>query len=198
MIISDPRDWRCLETGDTLQQRAYGTLARNRVFEHLAEFDPAHVSTIGNGLAIETSDIDIICSYSDKQRFERVLQNAFARLRRFSLSTRTNRGIEAVVAQFEDDLMVEIYAEQTPTEQQFGYRHYMVIGKLLQLAGEPLRNAICDLKRAGLKTEPAVAQILGLDGDPYLALLALEDVSIAELAARVRSSANLRGGVDGL
>jgi hypothetical protein len=181
VIISDPRDWRCLETGDTLQQRAYSALARNRVFEHLAEFDPAHVSTIGNCLAIETSDIDIICSYSDRQHFERVVQNAFGELRGFSLSTRINRGAEAVVAQFVDDLPVEIYAETTPTEQQFGYRHYIVITKLLHLAGEPLRNAICELKRAGLKTEPAVAQILGLKGDPYLALIALEGLSLPAL-----------------
>jgi len=188
VIVSDPRDWQLLDRGDALQRRAYAVLHRHRVFEHLAEFDPAHVSTIGNGLAIETSDIDIICSCTDRQCFERVVRNVFGRLPGFSLSIRINRGVEAVVAQFEDELPVEIYAESTPTEQQFGYRHYMVIAKLLHFGGEPLRNAICELKRAGLKTEPAVAQRLSLAGDPYLALLALEGASNAELAEILRSS----------
>lgn len=181
MIVSDPRDWQLLDRGDALQRRAYAVLHRHRVFERLAEFDPAHVSTIGNGLALETSDIDIICSCADRQHFERVVRNVFGRLPGFSLSIRISRGVEAVVVQFEDDLPVEIYAESTPTEQQFGYRHYIIITKLLHLAGEPLRNAICELKRAGLKTEPAVAQILGLKGDPYLALIALEGLSLPAL-----------------
>lgn len=181
MFVSDPRDWQLLDRGDALQRRAYAVLHRHRVFEHLAEFDPAHVSTIANGLAIDTSDIDIICSYADRQYFERVVCDVFGTLPGFSLSIRVNRGVEAVLAQFEDDLQVEIYAESTPTEQQFGYRHYMVIAKLLHFGGEPLRNAIRELKRAGVKTEPAVAQLLGLKGDPYLALIALEGLSLPAL-----------------
>ena len=61
-----------------------------------------------------------------------------------------------------------------PVSQQRAYRHMVVEARLLELGGEPLQSAIIALKRSGLKTEPAFARCLGIHGDPYLALLALE------------------------
>lgn len=45
---------------------------------------------------------------------------------------------------------------------------------LLKTYGDPFRERIIQLKKQGIKTEPAFAQLLGLKGDPYLALLDLE------------------------
>jgi hypothetical protein len=44
---------------------------------------------------------------------------------------------------------------------------------LLTEKGEHFRQEIIKLKRQGLKTEPAFAKLLGLDGDPYKAILKL-------------------------
>lgn len=188
MIIVNPRDWRALSHGDELQQRAFEVLKSNAVFERLAEFDPAHVSTIGNGLAIDTSDIDIVCSYASGEYFERVVRDAFGSCMDFSVSRVTVRGIEAVVANFRDTLEVEIYASATPTEQQLGYRHYLITVRLLMLAGEALATAVRERKLRGFKTEPALAAILGLEGDPYTALLELEQLSDRQVMALLRGA----------
>lgn len=187
MIIGDPRDWRALAHGDALQQQAFTVLERYAVFARLSEFDPAHVSTIGNGLATETSDIDVVCSFRNKEHFETVVRGAFSSAPGFSLRTFVVRGEASIVASFRDALEVEIYASETPTDQQLGYRHYVVTSKLLVLVGEELVHAVKARKRRGEKTEPALAEILGLDGDPYLALLDLEQLSesaMCELARR--------------
>ncbi|MNY83296.1 hypothetical protein D3C86_2259750 [compost metagenome] len=44
---------------------------------------------------------------------------------------------------------------------------------LLSIHGEQFRQHIIELKKQGLKTEPAFAQALGIKGDPYLELLKL-------------------------
>jgi ribosomal protein S18 acetylase RimI-like enzyme len=62
----------------------------------------------------------------------------------------------------------------------------MVIeGQLLVLGGQALRARVHELKRGGMKTEPAFAHALGLTGDPYAALLALETWSPARLRSLV-------------
>jgi ribosomal protein S18 acetylase RimI-like enzyme len=104
------------------------------------------------------------------------------------------RGIErsaaaggpAVVAAFElAGLAVEIFGQALPVTAQRGFRHMVIEGQLLAIGGAALAARIRDLKRAGTRTEPAFAQLLGLDGDPYEALLALEAWPPDRLRGRV-------------
>ena len=50
----------------------------------------------------------------------------------------------------------------------------LVEARLLELGGERLRREVLRFKLAGAKTEPAFAQILGLEGDAFQALLEME------------------------
>ena len=58
---------------------------------------------------------------------------------------------------------------------------------MLRFGGQQLREEIRALKRQGVKTEPAVAQLLGLPGDPYQAVLDLASLSDPEVANRVHT-----------
>ena len=153
----------------------------------LAAFDPHVAGTPPLGIATPTSDIDILCACDDDgSAFTDAVVAAFAAAPGFTIAQwRTGR--RAIVARFHCCAWeIEIFAEATPVGQQAGWRHFLVERRLLQLAGEPLREAIVAAKRSGRKTEPAFAAALQLAGDPYEALLGLEAQGDAELSERLR------------
>lgn len=69
--------------------------------------------------------------------------------------------------------LVEFFIHTTAIREQRAFRHLVVEYILLQRHGSVFQEEIRSLKASGLKTEPAFAEALGLDGDPYLALLDL-------------------------
>ena len=72
--------------------------------------------------------------------------------------------------------MVSDPAISTQLEQQFGFRHHVVMARLINLVGDIFREKVRDLKLAGKKSEPAIADILGLNGDPYESVAELNDL----------------------
>jgi hypothetical protein len=119
------------------------------------------------------SDIDVLCFAPDARAFTDTVWRNFASAPAFTAKqlTRTPR---PVVASFEvAGWRIELYGEAIPVEQQRCWRHFAVERRLLALAGEGLRLPVLALRHLGLKTEPAFAAVLGLSGDPYLALLEL-------------------------
>lgn len=82
------------------------------------------------------------------------------------------------------DWDIELFCQSIPTNEQWGVRHFQVEQRLLKF-NPKLRSVVQQLKRDGLKTEPAFAAALGLPGDPYESLLELEALSDDELAARI-------------
>lgn len=82
---------------------------------------------------------------------------------------------------------VEVFCQPVPVHRQHAFRHMVVEGRLLCLS-DALRPRVMELRRAGLKTEPAFARALGLAGDPHAAVLALEVYSNAELEALLRNA----------
>ena len=81
---------------------------------------------------------------------------------------------------------IELYGEAIPVEQQRAWRHFTVERRLHSLAGEGLTAAILALRQQGMKTEPAFAVALKLQGVPYLALLDLNEQDDATLVAVLR------------
>ncbi len=149
----------------------------------LAKFTPAVIGTPPIGLAIETSDIDIACSSHDLQGFAKVATKEFGQMDDFSIRSISHLDAPATIASFVAfDWKIELFCQTIPVSRQWGYRHFVLEERLLSL--EPrLKDEIIRLKRGGLKTEPAFAQALSLTGDPYEALLKLEDMPEQELLA---------------
>jgi hypothetical protein len=165
--------------------RAQDAIGTSNILEHLKAYDPTVVSTIFVGFDIDASDIDIICTYhhdafNDATQLAALLQSAYGAYGQFSCKIMKDH----LLCQFyHQDFLFEIYGSALPVSEQNGFRHFQVMKRLSKLGdGETFQERMRENKRAGLNTEPSIASLFGLDGDPYEAVLLLEDCADEELA----------------
>lgn len=184
-MIRNWRDISYLEHGTARQREAFDCLHVLGVLNVLREFDPIVVSAVCLDIDTPTSDIDIICEVHDSSVFEAVLRKHFAALRGFTLRCCESVGAALVCQFLTKSFEMEIFGQAVPTEQQNAYRHLVQINRVLVVGGDVVRQALRTLKLGGMKTEPALTQLLNLEGDPYQAVLALEGVDDVEIQARV-------------
>ncbi|MEC4113381.1 DUF4269 domain-containing protein [Myroides pelagicus] len=166
------RDLSYLQTGTAVQQEIYQLLDTHQVMQILAIHDPVLIGTYPIDIAIASSDLDICCTYQDKVSFISLVNRYFGHYPGYQVREKQACGEAAVVVGFFiGTYEVELFAQSIPVESQNGYRHMLVEHQLLVQQGEAFKQAIIALKEAGLKTEPAFAKLLNLQGDPYEALL---------------------------
>ncbi len=164
-----------LQHGSEKQRRVWQVLTSNGIFEKLAPFDPLLAGTIPIEIDTPDSDLDIICDCPDTEAFEAVLRSLFGSEQHFQLHSKVIGGRSSVVCSFEKEgFVIEIFGQNQPSRQQNAYRHLLIEARLLEERGPEFRRQIIELKQQGFKTEPAFARLLGLEGDPYEALLGLE------------------------
>ncbi len=183
----DFRDIAYLRDANARQRAAYEALRTLRVIERLANYGPVLAGTVPLGIDVAGSDLDILCEVHDFARFEADLVAGFGRCDGFRVTApRRRMGGVSMTASFDHGgFIIEMFGQPLPAERQSAYRHMVVEARLLALGGAALRRRIVALKRSGVKTEPAFAQCLGLDGDPYIALLDLEALDDSRLAALI-------------
>lgn len=175
LLTMDFKNIEYLRNGNHRQQQAYFTLSENSILSQLKHYDPILVGTIPINIAIETSDLDIICCFEDKQEFKNSITDSFSNEKNFKIREYQNLDTSAIVSNFYvGDFEIELFGQQIPTTNQMAYRHLIVEHKLLLQHGEIFRQLIIELKKQGCKTEPAFAIALGLKGDPYMELLKFE------------------------
>jgi hypothetical protein len=161
-----------LKEGTPRQQQAWEVLTTHLVLDILQNFDPILTGTIPLDIDIESSDLDIVCHWQDAELFTRTLRQHWGHLPDFQLHAFNKKGYDTILAQFSlPGFALEIFGQNRPGHQQEAYRHMVREYAILQKRGPAFKAQIRELKRNGLKTEPAFAQLLGLTGDPYMALL---------------------------
>lgn len=170
----DFEDINYLKTGNQKQQQAYQTLTQHAVLEKLVAFHPILTGTIPINIDIPSSDLDIICYWTNKEVFIIEIQKHFALETDFQLRETTINSQATVVANFRlDGFEIEIFGQNIPSKQQNAFRHLLIEQQVLAEKGEEFKQEIIRLKLQGYKTEPAFALLLKLEGDPYLSLLTL-------------------------
>jgi hypothetical protein len=175
-----------LASGTDRQRAALDCIKRNNFFHHIAEFRGVLASTIALGIDTPKSDLDFLCEAQDLNYFADKIQRHFSTHRDFR-SVATPSPLQSRCYSFLcDDFEIEIFGSTTHLEQQFGFRHHVVMARLINLGGDIFREKLRDLKLAGKKSEPAIADILGLIGDPYESVAELNDLSDGELVRLMR------------
>lgn len=159
-----------LKIGNVKQKRAYEVLTKYKIFQILNYYSPILAGTIPIEIDVEGSDLDIICKVEDKIKFEKFLIEKFKDFD-FKIKKSNINNEESLVCNFElEEFPIEIFAQNKPTIEQNAYRHMIAEYKILQEKGEGFKEKIIDLKKKGIKTEPAFGMLLGLE-NPYEDLL---------------------------
>jgi len=181
-----------LKHGNIKQQNAYKVLKNLDIFNVLKKFDPILVGTIPINIDIENSDLDIACEVQDFEEFQKLVEDRYSMHHKFHINNNsTDNEVILTVNFYVEDIEIEIYAQSLNSCKQNGYRHMVVEDRILRLGGERTREEIVILKKSGLKTEPAFARYLGIDGNPYDELLKLEEYSdkkIRDMLDNIRNS----------
>lgn len=173
-----------LLAGTARQQQAYAALHSLNLPTALLDFDPVLAGTIPLNIDVPGSDLDIICEVpaAATPQFQQRLREHYGMLPAFKLNESIINGTASIVCSFRHpDFELEIFGQARPVRLQNGYRHLVAEARVLAAGGPGWQQAVRRLKVQGLKTEPAFAQLLGLPGDPYAALLELEALSDSEL-----------------
>ncbi len=171
-LFPPPASWpkmaRFLQQGTPTQQAAARVLQELKIFQVLAPFCPRLAGTIPIDVDLPGSDLDIICQAQDLYELAARVATHFGPMPGFRLRHKTREGQPILVAEFEyEGFPIQIYGSQTPVDHQRAWVHMVAEAYLLDQAGPEARAAVRKLKAAGLKTEPAFAQVFRLPGDPY-------------------------------
>jgi len=173
--LPDFRRLDYLAQGSDDQRRAHALLIRHDLLHRLTPLDVGLAGTVPLDIQVPGSDLDLLVEAPDPAALIPRLDGLFGQMPDYRRRLSPFPDGPALVAGFTlESWPVEIFAQALPVERQMAWRHMLVEARLLALF--PAANtAIRGLKAAGMKTEPAFATLFSLPGDPYQALLALEN-----------------------
>lgn len=178
-----------IERGTECQQEASRVLRRLRIMELLAEYQPLLVGTVPLGIQVADSDLDIICEVHDPERFTADVRRYFGDRQGFAAVTREVRGTTRTKINFRaEGWPIEIFGQPVNTREQNGWLHMLAEYRVMDLLGQSFIREIMHLRSLGMKTEPAFARLLNLEGDPYEAMLPLARLAPDELAVLCRKN----------
>ncbi|MBO2010942.1 DUF4269 domain-containing protein [Hymenobacter negativus] len=176
------KDIDYLLAGSAVQRLAYRLLQQHEVLTQLKPYHPILVGTFPLDITVPCSDLDVICEVPDLEVFAESVAAGFSHYPAYVVRYPVLAGIPSIIVSFWlESVEVEVFGQPLASEQQNGYRHMIIEARLLALGSSAFRQQVIASKASGLKTEPAFAQLLGLAGDAYQAVLALESVSDAGL-----------------
>lgn len=165
-------------------QAVFGAITQTEILENLKDYNPIVVGTFPLNLSVESSDVDILLSTDSFEKLSASINKHYGAQKSFEIQHQSNSDLdsEAMVVRFESEgVSFELFCQSTQSVRQRAFKHFQVEERLLKLGGKDFFDAIQRLRSRGIKTEPAFALALDLDGDPYLKLQYLQSCTDFEL-----------------
>lgn len=160
-----------LNEGNKRQRKAYTVLSES-IFPSLEKYNPVLAGTIPLAIDVDGSDLDVLCYVTDTDEFSSVLTEQFSSFDGFTLRQTEINSVPTIIANFFcRGFEIEVFGQNVPVHSQNGYKHMIIEDAVLRQQNGAFRDKVIKLKEHGIKTEPAFAQLLGLEGNPYDALL---------------------------
>lgn len=164
-----------LKNGNERQKKAYNILTKYHIFEKLKAYSPILTGTVPIEIDIEGSDLDLIFEVDLRFEEEFLDDLMFSRFIPHNVEAKVEypiiNGEKCITLNFMlDEFPIEIFGQNKPTTEQNAYLHMIAEYKILQEKGEKFKQKIIELKKQGIKTEPAFGLLLGLE-NPYEDLL---------------------------
>ncbi|HDR4424105.1 TPA: DUF4269 domain-containing protein [Bacillus cereus] len=162
-----------LQSGNEKQQKVYDVLNTLNIMEDLALYSPVLCGTIPIRIDTLQSDLDIVMEVHNFDVFEQEMRSLYGSYEGFKIKKKKIKNTESIKVNFKfEGFDFELFAQPKPVRNQNAYRH-MIVEHMLLMQYPYIREEILHLKENGLKTEPAFAQVLNIDGDPYEELILL-------------------------
>ncbi|MCM3625969.1 DUF4269 domain-containing protein [Paenibacillus glycanilyticus] len=155
---------------------AHEAIEKLGIMQDLAEYTPVLCGTIPIAIDVEGSDLDIVMEVHDAEIFKERIVALYSHCEDFRWKEKQIRDRPVYKANFRyEGFEFELFGQPVPVKEQYAYCH-MIVEEELMKRDPSLREQVIKLKSEGIKTEPAFAQLLGLTGNPYVALMDLGKV----------------------
>ncbi|TVR89499.1 MAG: DUF4269 domain-containing protein [Saprospirales bacterium] len=157
-----------LKDGNFRQRWVWRYLTDSEILSELEPYQPVIAGTIPIEIDTLDSDLDILCGFDCGDGFMEFLEARFSACEGFEVKKVVKQGLTSVVAKFRaETLSIDIFGQPIAPVEQMAFVHMINEYLILQERGEDFRREVIKLKEKGVKTEPAFARLLGLEGDPY-------------------------------
>ncbi|TGL15434.1 DUF4269 domain-containing protein [Leptospira meyeri] len=161
-----------LQFGNSKQQELASDLEEWKILKSLLGFKPTLAGTIPLDIDTDSSDVDILVKFNIPAHLQKICYAKFRNLPNYSFSEKTMALRVTLVCRFETKkFQYEIFGQSVEPTDQYAWIHMMVENRFLTMADPSFRDEIRNLKKQGIKTEPAFCKVLDLQGDPYKTLV---------------------------
>jgi uncharacterized protein len=156
-------------------ESVFSALNSSNILSDLRPLSPLIAGTFPLNINCAGSDIDILISEDDLSLMKKTVTEKFAAFHNFDCREILVQNEPTLFTSFSyQNVKFEIFGQKTTSLKQRAYLHFLIEERLLKLGGPLFTAKVKEARRQELKTEPAFAKVLGLDGDPYQELLLLQ------------------------